>query len=103
MAINRRLVEVEQQSWLAKDLAEALNNYGLVLRDLGRLPEAEACQRESVAIIRRLVEEEKRADLADILVRFQSDHDSVLQELGRPAEGLVKKLWKRFAAVFSSR
>ena len=37
------------------------------MQALGRLAEAEACQRENVAILRRLVEERKREELASLL------------------------------------
>jgi hypothetical protein len=50
VAIVRRLVEKEGRKKMANGLAAALSNHGLVLQELTRKEEAEACQRESVAI-----------------------------------------------------
>ena len=82
----RHWVEQDGRAELANALARALNNHGLVLQDLGRLPEAEACQRGNVAICRRLVEVEQRSELADDLARALNNHGYVLQFLGRLPE-----------------
>jgi tetratricopeptide (TPR) repeat protein len=78
--------EREGRAELANNLATALNNHGRVLLALGRLAEAEACQRENLAIRRRLVEQEGRAELANDLAAALNNHGDVLQDLGRLAE-----------------
>jgi hypothetical protein len=57
-----------------------------VLEGLNRLAEAEACQRENVAILRRLVEQEGRTELADRLTGALNNHGAVLEALNRLAE-----------------
>src|SRR4029077_15955842 len=48
---------------------------------LGRLAEAEACQRENVEICRRLLE--KRAELANPVAAAQNNRGLLLRALGR--------------------
>jgi hypothetical protein len=57
-----------------------------VLRGLNRLAEAEACQRENVAICRRLVEQEGRTELANDLATALNNQGSVLRGLNRLPE-----------------
>ena len=71
---------------LTDDLANALGNHGTVLQAQGRLPEAEKCQRENVAIRRRLVQVEKRSDMAHHLAWALGHHGLLLQALGRLPE-----------------
>src|SRR6185437_13083139 len=88
----RQAVENQGRSELAKPLATALTHLGLVLQTLGRLAEAEACQRETVAIWRELAAAETRPGLADHLLpaghlaATLGHHGAVLQALGRLAE-----------------
>ena len=57
-----------------------------MLQALDRLPEAEKCQRENVAIRRRLVQLDKRADLAHHLAWALGHHGLLLQAQGRLSE-----------------
>jgi tetratricopeptide (TPR) repeat protein len=88
----RQAIESQGRAELAKPLATALTHLGLVLQALGRLAQAEACQRENVAIWRRLAAVETRQGLADHLLpaghlaAALGNHGSVLQGLGRLAE-----------------
>jgi tetratricopeptide (TPR) repeat protein len=82
----RRPVEQEGRAELANGLATALNNHGSALQALGRLAEAEACQRENVAICRRLVEQEGRAELANGLAIALAHLGRVLRDQRRLAE-----------------
>ena len=65
--IWRRLVEEEDRTELANDLAGTLNNKGNALEALGRAGEALEAHAEAERIWRRLVEEEGRTELANDL------------------------------------
>jgi tetratricopeptide (TPR) repeat protein len=79
-------VRPRRRAELAGGVALALNNHGNSLSCLGRPAEAEACQRENVALLRRLVEQEDHPVLAGNLGRALNNHGLVLQDLNRLAE-----------------
>ena len=90
--ICRRLAAAEKRPGLADHLlpaghlATALGNHGSVLQALGRLAEAEACQRENAAICTELVEAEMRAGFSGHLAAALNSHGLVLRALGRLVE-----------------
>jgi tetratricopeptide (TPR) repeat protein len=86
--LAKHLVEVEGRMELANDLAVALINKGVALRDLGRHKEAIDCHDEAIGIYRRLVEVEGRMELANDLAVALINKGVALRDLGRHKEAI---------------
>jgi tetratricopeptide (TPR) repeat protein len=86
--LAKHLVEVEGRMELANDLAGALINKGVALRDLGRHKEAIDCHDEAIGIYRRLVEVEGRMELANDLAGALINKGVALRDLGRHKEAI---------------
>jgi tetratricopeptide (TPR) repeat protein len=88
---------------LANDLARALVNKGVALRNLGHHREAIDCYDEAIEIRRRLVEVEGRVELANDLAMALMNKGIALRNLGHLSEALrcYDKgigLWERMMA-----
>jgi tetratricopeptide (TPR) repeat protein len=88
IGIYRRLVEVEGRVELENELAMALINKGIALRNLGHHREAIDYYDEAIGIYRRLVEVEGRVELADYLATALINKGIALRDLGRLNEAL---------------
>jgi tetratricopeptide (TPR) repeat protein len=88
---------------LANNLASALMNKGVALRNLGHHREAIDCYDEAIEIYRRLVEVEGRVELANDLASVLVNKGVALSDLGRLSEALRCYdegigLWERIMA-----
>jgi len=88
IGIYRRLVEVEGRVELENDLAMALMNKGVALRNLGHHREAIDCYDEAIGIYRRLVEVEGRVELANDLAMALMNKGIALSDLGHHREAI---------------
>jgi tetratricopeptide (TPR) repeat protein len=86
--LAKHLVEVEGRLELENDLASALMNKGIALRELGRHREAIDCYNEAIKMRRHLVEVEGRVELENYLADALVNQGVALWALGRLREAI---------------